>query len=195
MADAERIVIRMRWIDLVIGYRGHPIRAIGTGQASSDRLLVVEGPNGSGKTTLLKTLAGILPPVDGVVDPRPDPSRTTFVHSTPWLFRGSVRRNLVLAGERSRAEREADRLGVRDLLELPASELSAGQAQRIALARAMTRAPQILLLDEPEGSLDSESLERWTERIHECVREGSPLIILATHRRRAWDVPFEIHRM
>ena len=159
---------------------------------SSDRLLIVEGPNGSGKTTLLKTLGGILAPVSGTIVPPPDPRTTTFVHSTPWLYRGSVRHNLQLAGDRDTAEEEADRLEISALLDEPAFRLSAGQAQRVALARAMTSKPDILLLDEPEGSLDSVSVQRWTDRIEECVKLAHPLIVLATHRRSDWRVPVEL---
>lgn len=165
------------------------------GETTSDQLLLVEGPNGSGKTTFLKTLAGILPPISGGIDPRPESKHTTFVHSVPWLFRGTVRHNLQIAGNRDVAEEEAARLGIGDLMERSVFELSAGQAQRVALARAMTSAPRILLLDEPEGSLDSESLELWSERVHGCVRQGLPLIVVATHRRREWRVPTRVLRL
>lgn len=80
-------------------------------------------------------------------------------------------------------------MGIENLLDHRVSHLSRGQAQRVALARAMLRRPQVLLLDEPEGSLDHESRNRWTARIEECVRDHSPLIVVATHGRKEWDVP------
>lgn len=182
-------MIRLEWHDLVVGYDGRAIRDIGTGAVTGERLTLVEGRNGSGKTTFLKTLAAILPPIDGTVVPTPDPELTTYLHSVPWLFRGTVRHNLSLAARGAAIEDEARLVGIDDLLETRVSHLSRGQTQRVALARAMLRQPRVLLLDEPEGSLDSESRERWIARIQQCVRDRSPLILLATHQRRAWDVP------
>lgn len=182
-------MITLEWHELVIGYDGRALRGVVNGRASSDRLTLVEGSNGSGKTTLLKTLAGILPAIAGTITPEPDPLHTTYLHSVPWLFRGTVRHNLSIAGDPHAADDEARRMGVHDLLDVRVSRLSRGQAQRVALARAMLRAPRILLLDEPEGSLDSESRDRWIARIQQCVRDRSPLILLATHHRRDWDVP------
>lgn len=182
-------MIRLEWRDLVVGYEGRAVRDIGTGMVTSERLNLVEGSNGSGKTTLLKTLAGILAPVQGTVVPTPDPALTTYLHSVPWLFRGTVRHNLSLAGRGAALEDEARLMGIDDLLESRVSRLSRGQAQRVALARAMLRRPGVLLLDEPEGSLDTDSRDRWIARIRQCVRDRSPLILLATHQRRDWDVP------
>lgn len=185
-------MIHLRWRDLVIGYERRAVRTVGSGETSSNTLLIVEGPNGSGKTTLLKTLAGLLPPIEGAVDPLPTPDSTTYLHSVPWLFRGTVRHNLSIAGGSPAIEEEAARMGIADLFDVRVSQLSRGQTQRVALARAMIRSPRILLLDEPEGSLDAESLGRWVDRIQQCVRERSPLIVMATHHRREWDVPWRM---
>lgn len=182
----------MRWSDLVIGHRGRALRAIPDGELRPGGLLIVEGANGSGKTTFLKTLAGILPPISGSIDPPPEPGPVRFVHSVAWLFRGTVGHNLEIAADRASANREASFLDITDLEHRRVSELSTGQAQRVALARAMAGNPRILLLDEPEGSLDAGSVERWSERVCECIRLGSPLIALATHRRRDWPVPTEL---
>lgn len=185
-------MIRLDWRQLTIGYDGRVVRPIGDGGIASDSLNLIEGANGSGKTTLLKTLAGLIAPIEGTIDPAPAASSTTYLHSIPWLFRGTVRHNLALAGDHAGLEEEAERMGVEDLLDQRASRLSRGQAQRVALARAMLRRPRVLLLDEPEGSLDRESRSRWTSRIEQCVRDRSPLIVVATHARRDWDVPVAV---
>lgn len=182
-------MILLEWTDLSIGYEGRVVKNVGRGAASSDRLTLVEGRNGSGKTTLLKTFAGILPVIDGRISPRPGPRLGTYVHSVPWLFRGTVRYNLSLVATEEDVEEEARQTGITHLLDVTISRLSRGEAQRVALARAMLRQPRILLLDEPEGSLDSESLELWITRIERSVQNRSALIILATHQRRKWEVP------
>lgn len=183
-------MIHLRWRDLVVGYERRAVSTVGSGETSSDTLLIVEGPNGSGKTTFLKTLAGLLPPIEGSVEPLPGPESMMYLHSVPWLFRGTVRHNLSIVGAPPAIEEEAARMGIAELFDVRVSQLSRGQTQRVALARAMIRSPRILLLDEPEGSLDAESLWRWVDRIQQCVREHSPLIVMATHHRREWNVPW-----
>ncbi len=182
-------MIHLEWSGLAIGYDDRVLQVVGERGISSDSLNLIEGPNGSGKTTLLKTLAGLIPAIQGTIKPEPDPRTTTYMHSVPWLFRGTVRHNLTLAENRTMLEEEARRMGIEDLLDQRVSLLSRGQIQRVALARAMLRQPRVLLLDEPEGSLDRESRDRWIERIEQCVRDHAPLIVVATHDRRDWRVP------
>lgn len=112
----------------------------------------------------------------------------TYVHSSPYLFRGTVERNLRLASAPDTIALEAERLDLSGLMDRDVSELSAGQAQRVALARAMATSPTVLLLDEPEGSLDAPSMDRWKIRIEECLIRGATTIVLATHRQNRWTM-------
>jgi len=119
----------------------------------------VVGPNGSGKSTLLRVLAGLLPPTSGIISNLPRPGRVVLVHQEPYFFAGSVRENMIyalrLAGrpaavaeiwmQRAKAEHLADR---------PAMTLSVGERRRLAIARALAVAPQLLLVDEPLAALD-----------------------------------------
>ncbi|MDP1569373.1 MAG: ATP-binding cassette domain-containing protein [Vicinamibacterales bacterium] len=182
-----------------VGHGGHVVAHVPDGDLVPGRLHLVRGANGSGKTTFLKTLAGLLPPVAGRVDPRlaPGPGGAVYVHSTPYLMRGTVGRNLrIVPGARPDViDRWLTALELGALAAAPAATLSSGQRQRVALARALVAAPRCLLLDEPEGGLDDASLARWRRVLTELVQAGDTLVVLAAHGATALDqVPVtEIH--
>jgi tungstate transport system ATP-binding protein len=180
-----------------------PIDAVfgGTG------LTVVVGPNGSGKTTLLRVLHGVERLSSGTID-WAVPIETArhaqaYVFQTPILLRRSVAGNLayplVLNGTR-RAAREAavadwaDKVGLRQSLRLPAARLSGGERQKLALARALIRAPKVLFLDEPCANLDGHAT-REIEALLTQISAAGTRIIMATHdmgqaRRLADDAIF-----
>ena len=125
----------------------------------------VHGPNGSGKSTLLRILGGLLLPSRGRVEGLPPPGRAVLVHQRPYLFRGTARQNVAYALRlRGRPESDADdwlaRLGASGIAERSVRVLSSGERARVALARGFAAAPELLLLDEPFGSLDEEGVER-----------------------------------
>lgn len=137
---------------------------------------VVVGPNGSGKTTMLKVAGLVYKPQRGRVEAWGVDAwlsdgktrlqarrRVVYVHEKPVMLRGTVLDNIVyglrLRGiPREEAQRKAERVarevGVDSLLGEPSARLSAGQAQLVALARALAVEPRILLLDEPFAHLD-----------------------------------------
>jgi molybdopterin-binding protein len=136
-------------------------------------MVAVVGHNGAGKSTLLRLLALLEAPtegtvrLDGAVVPHRVPTtlrrRVTLVEQRPMLFRGSVRENLVY-GLQVRGMRRAamngiiaetvERLGLAPLLERRRHELSEGEIQRVAVARALALRTDVLLLDEPASSAD-----------------------------------------
>jgi ABC-type sulfate/molybdate transport systems ATPase subunit len=127
--------------------------------AAGERVAVT-GPNGCGKSTLLRVLAGLLAPTSGRITGAPPPGRTVLVHQEPYFFHGSVRRNLAWAlrtARRPAAEIEdwLQRAHAVELAERPAQALSVGQRRRLAVARALAAAPDVLLLDEPLAGLDA----------------------------------------
>jgi tungstate transport system ATP-binding protein len=136
-------------------------------------ILAVVGHNGAGKSTLLRLLALLERPTegqvlfDGAVVPRRPPAslrrRVTLVEQRPILFRGTVRENLVYGLELRGMGRTAvngiigevvDNLGLAPLLERRRHELSDGEVQRVAVARALALRTDVLLLDEPASSAD-----------------------------------------
>ncbi len=170
--------------------------------------LGVIGPSGSGKSSLVRLLVGVWRPVRGTVrldgaaldQWAPDAlgRHVGYLPQDVELMAGTVAQNI------SRFERDADTeaviaaakaVGVHDLIvHLPAgydtpigeqgSALSAGQAQRIALARAVYRDPFLVVLDEPNSNLDLEGEEALTRAIL-GVRERMGIVIVVAHRPSA----------
>jgi tungstate transport system ATP-binding protein len=168
---------------------------------------VLIGPNGSGKTTLIRLGMGLLTPTSGQVtwSGRIEASseRRAMVFQRPVMLRrrvsGNIAYALAAAGieRRERSERVTDllrRVGLENLTDRPARRLSGGEQQRLALARALARDPEILFLDEPTASLDPASTKA-VEDIVRLVAASGVKIVMATHdlgqaRRLAGDVVF-----
>lgn len=125
---------------------------------SRREIVTIIGPNGAGKTTLLRAALGLQKPHSGSAIRSPGlrvgymPQRITVDDTLPL----TVRRFLSLAGRVPRGRRRGvlDQLGVRYLLDRPFQRLSGGEMQRILLARAILREPDLLVLDEPAQNLD-----------------------------------------
>lgn len=170
-------------------------------------ITVVLGPNGAGKTTLLKALHGLERRSAGRLEWNvPEAAargRQAYVFQTPILLRRSVRGNLgyplaVKGIPKARImEQVADwagRIGLAGALDRPAAGLSGGEKQKLALARALITAPDMLFLDEPCTNLDGRST-REIETLLLTAQDAGTRIMMATHdlgqaRRLATDVIF-----
>ncbi len=152
--------------------------------------ICVLGPSGSGKTTLLRVLAGLLPPSLGEVnfgDHQQPRIGMAFQQSNlmPWrTVLENVKLPLELAGvadAESRARELIELVGLTGFEDNWPRDLSGGMAQRVAIARALIHDPDLLLLDEPFGSLDALTRERmWTELSHIWqVRQKT--VVMVTH--------------
>jgi len=171
---------------------------------------VVVGPNGSGKTTLLRLAMGLLRPSRGRVTwgGRADAlsTRRAIVFQRPVMLRrsaaGNIRYALKAAGvaRAARGTRAAELLaliGLPELGERPARKLSGGEQQRLALARALAKEPQVLFLDEPTASLDPAASKAVEDVIRTVAARGIK-VVMATHdlgsaKRLAGDIVL-LHR-
>ena len=141
------------------------------------------GRSGSGKTTLLRTLAG-LDPVDGQSVHAPDARAVVFQDARllPWK---RIWRNVALglkgADARERAEAALTEVGLGHRLDVWPATLSGGEAQRAALARALVREPQLLLLDEPFAAVDALTRIRMHDLVLSLWRKHAPAVLLVTH--------------
>jgi putative ABC transport system ATP-binding protein len=173
---------------------------------SPGEFLAVRGPSGCGKTTLLLTAGGLLRPSTGQVsldgqDPyvlssekrsRMRASMIGFVfqqfHLIPYL---TVRQNIMapsLALPAKEAEQRAQQLvsnfGLDDRAGYVPAQLSTGQRQRTALARALLNKPKIILADEPTGNLDEDNADIVFDYLSKYVSDGG-CVLLVTHDIRA----------
>ncbi len=159
----------------------------------------VVGPNGSGKTTLLRLAMGLVTPTAGTL--RVDPAKRAIVFQKPVMLRRTVADNVAFAlrAARQSADREAVStllavVGLVALADRPARQLSGGEQQRLGIARALARRPQLLLLDEATASLDPAQTNIIEDLIGAIARSGVK-VVFATHdrgqaRRLAGDIVF-----
>lgn len=161
---------------------------------------VLMGRTGGGKTTILEAVAGLREPVAGririggvdVTDLPPAERGIGYVPQDLALFKTlTVRENLAFGPRvrrwaeseiKARVEELADLLGIRGLLERFPHGLSGGEAQRVALGRALAARPKVLLLDEPLGALDDETWEGLVELLRTLRARETLTALHVTHR-------------
>ncbi|MFE6103463.1 ABC transporter ATP-binding protein [Streptomyces laurentii] len=171
-------------------------------------VVAVMGPSGSGKSTLLHCLAGIVRPDGGTIhyDGREltamsDAQRSALRRSDfGFVFQfgqlvpeltcvENVALPLRLNGERRkeaelRAREWLARLEVEDVAGKRPGEISGGQGQRVAVARALVTAPRVIFADEPTGALDSLNGERVMALLTDASRDTGAAVVLVTHEAR-----------
>jgi putative ABC transport system ATP-binding protein len=187
--------------------RTEALRGVGLEIGSAEHVAIT-GPSGSGKSTLLLCLAGILLPDSGEVayngqrlDSLRDADRTRlrrrdmgivlqFGQLVPELTAvQNVAIPLLLEGhDRTSAQRTAmswlARFGAEELADRVPAELSGGQAQRVAMARALVTAPTIVFADEPTGALDTVAGEQVLAELVDATRAIRAAFVVVTHDNR-----------
>jgi ABC-type multidrug transport system fused ATPase/permease subunit len=165
-------------------------------EARKGSVTALVGPSGSGKSTLLRCLNRLLVPqagsvlLDGADTAELEPCalrrHVGLVGQVPVMLPGSVRENLAyaldpaaVADDRLRRALRATGLDA-GILARPAAELSGGERARVALARALTRAPELLLLDEPTAALDAAAAHHVGATLRALAHEGLGVVV-ATH--------------
>lgn len=152
----------------------------------------VLGPSGSGKSTLLRMIAGLLKPTTGTLTfSSPGKPKIGFVFQSPNLMPWrTVRQNIQLPLEIEKRTRDEIRSKTDELIQLVGlegfednlpRELSGGMAQRVSLARALIHDPDILLLDEPFGSLDALTREKMWMELSRIWNERRKTLLMVTH--------------
>ena len=164
-------------------------------------LALVRGPSGSGKTTLINLLAGLTRPTSGTVEVAGQPLHTMkpreldalraqrialvfqMFHLIPYLsaFENVLLPTLAVANDDApeRARAMLEQLGIAERASHYPSELSAGERQRCALARALLNRPDLILADEPTGNLDEESAAAVMRMLGACRDEGATVLLVS----------------
>ncbi|MFL5817419.1 MAG: ABC transporter ATP-binding protein [Conexibacter sp.] len=203
------------------GLDGETIRAVDgvSLTVAAGDLVAIYGPSGSGKSTLLFLAAGIARPDAGSVlfdghdlaslsrraAARHRRSELGFVFQSSRLVPGlSAIDNAALklmaeGANRTEARRRVapllERLGVVRRAEHRATQLSRGERHRVALARALSNDPRLVLADEPTGSLDSQRSHEVLSLLAEVCRERSIGVVLVTHDPAGAEVADRVHRL
>ncbi len=166
--------------------------------------MVIVGESGSGKTTLLNLIAGIITPDEGAImlngtdiatlsEAKRDRFRAAHVgcvYQTFNLLQGLTARENVLAatmfaGKKNNAEERATmllaRLGLKDKMHRRPRELSIGEQQRVAVARALVNTPALVLADEPTASVDARNARTVIDTMRELAHDEGTSILTITH--------------
>lgn len=169
--------------------------------------LALRGPSGSGKTTLLHLLGGLLLPTEGSVSWKGRPLSLldaaargrARASGIAYVFQGSnllphftALENVAFAAWVAERAGRPDRhrpidllalVGLAEKAEALPAELSGGEAQRVALVRALAQSPQLLLCDEPTGHLDSDTATRVLDLLEALHERFAFALVIATHDR------------
>ncbi len=184
---------------------GHPIRLPDVAIAAGQHTLLL-GASGTGKTTLINAIAGLQTLLTGAVE-IDGGAFSTLTASARDQFRGqkmglimqrlhlisalTVRANLALtqslagrAVDYTMLEKIAASLGIQDKLDRPPRQLSQGEAQRAAIARAVVNQPRLILADEPTSALDDHNCEAAITLLLAQAEQYHATLIVATHDAR-----------
>jgi zinc/manganese transport system ATP-binding protein len=207
--EAEEIAVRMRGVSAVVG--GKTVWSDVSLDVAAGEFVAVLGPNGCGKSTLLKVLLGLTPSrgVVEVLGARPGrrnnrignlPQRRAFDASVPirgidvvslgldgarwgtpvpWLTRLLAPRRF--AERRRRLEQVIEVVGATDYARRPIGRCSGGEQQRLLIAQALIRQPELLLLDEPLDSLDVPSQAGISALVSDICRRDRVAVVMVAH--------------
>lgn len=195
---SSALPIRLRGVERRFGER--PVLHALDLNVTAGEIIAIVGPSGCGKSTLLRQVGGLDQPDTGTVDIDDSPTRPTDQRCAiafqeprllPWR---TLRQNVELGlpkGERgSKPDKAAGRARITELLDLVGlggsahlrpRQVSGGMAQRTSLARALARAPKVLLLDEPFGALDALTRLRMHDLLLDIHRAEPTTVLLVTH--------------
>lgn len=170
--------------DILVSKNDRDILDIKEAALSISGITALVGPNGSGKTTLLKLLHGLIKPNNGSIT-SPNLESALVLHHTP-LIKGSTHLNLRLLKDvvpnlsNEDIDQALEKYGLSHLADQVATKLSAGERQRLGLARASLLKPKMIFLDEPTANLDPSATDQIESLIKNMAQNGIGFVI-ATH--------------
>lgn len=197
-------LIELKGVSRVYKSGDHELKALDNVDASLDKgkFIVILGPSGAGKSTLLNLLGGLDSPTSGKIfvngkdiselssDELAEYRASTvgfvfqFYNLIPTL---TVKENVELVKEIAPdafpPEKMIEEVGLIDHLNNFPAELSGGEQQRVSIARALAKNPQILLCDEPTGALDSETGVLVLKLLLKMARDYDKTIVIVTHNQ------------
>lgn len=182
----------------------HPVVAVPAFELEARQQLALSGESGSGKTTFLNLIAGIIPSDSGSIRigeremtamsesdrDRLRGAEMGYIFQTFNLLQGfTCLENVILgmsfggAVDRNRAKQLLERVGLADRMRHYPRQLSTGQQQRVAVARALASRPRLVLADEPTGNLDSQNAREVLSLVRETCEETGAALLLVSHDR------------
>lgn len=171
--------------DVVQQFGGRIVLEIPVLQFVPGRRYGLIGENGSGKTTLIRMLAGTGMPTSGSIEGL-EGKKVGYLPQSPYAFSFSVLQNVALAlnghgDAKEIAQKALVAVGMEGMMNARGDRLSGGEAQRMALARVLVRAYEVLLLDEPTSSTDVRSMDLIETTLREYVEKTQCTLIFSTH--------------
>lgn len=187
-------------------YQGIEVLNIERLAVRDGKITAIVGPNGAGKSTLLNLIGNLLEKDEGVIrydgDKKVPEKNITLVFQEPYLISTTVRKNIAYPMKLRNISREviearirelSKELSLNELLDKRADQLSLGEVQKVALARALSFEPELLLLDEPCASIDPYTTSEIEKILMKMNHRRGTTMIMVTHnlaqaRRLADDV-------
>jgi tungstate transport system ATP-binding protein len=186
MVDAlEQFIRFIELKDITVKSNGRTILNIPHALIPADRITACIGPNGAGKTTFLKLLDGLVKPDTGTINYSYLPKTALVLHHTP-MVKASARKNVAMAADvdpsitSDQIDQAIEAVGLSALASSPAHKLSAGERQKLCLARAFLLKPNLMLLDEPTANLDPHATEQ-VEQLIRKFKESDVEVIFSSH--------------
>ena len=189
-------MMRLTIEGLTKSYKGKAALSINHLSFESGVIYGITGRNGSGKTTLLKAIAGITKYDAGMISVIGYDGQfhreTTYLSASPYIFDRTVLENIAyplkIRGIPVKQAYDMSRdialkLGIEDLLDKNGKEISTGESQKTAMARAIVFKPRILLIDEATSNMDPEIFKLVAEMIKSFARENDSIVLYVSHHR------------
>lgn len=171
--------------ELAIGYGSAPLASGITLGAVPGQILALIGPNGAGKSTLVRLVLGLLRPDSGRIMLKPGlrigymPQRLSVADTLPLTVQRFI--TLGMAASRSQVRELLAEVGAEQVLDSPVQAISGGELQRVLLARALLRQPDLLVLDEPIQGVDLNGQYELHDLISNLRRQRGCGILMVSH--------------